>query len=240
MHNRLLASLPPLERDTLSAHLEQITLRPGEHLMQAGDPAAFVYFLDDAIATLSVGSGHVDPASEITTIGFEGVLGVPHVFVDAPAGMDATVRIGGAARRIPTAQFRHALTSLPALRATVDRYAHILVLQLARAALCERRHSIEQRLSTLILLTHDRTGGGNVSLTHEQLGDMLGVRRAGVTEVATKLRSQSAIQYRRGRVSVTDRQHLLGAACGCYESYRDEFQSVTGESWAVPSSAIKS
>jgi CRP-like cAMP-binding protein len=83
-------------------------------------------------------------------------------------------------------------------------------------------------LSTLILLAHDRTGGVNMTLTHEQLGDMLGVRRAGVTEVATKLRSRLAIEYRRGRVNVTDRDLLLQSACGCYAAYREELEYVAG------------
>ena len=66
-----------------------------------------------------------------------------------------------------------------------------------------------------------------MQLTHEQLGDMLGVRRAGVTEVATKLRSQSAIQYRRGRLNVNDREFLRQSACECYEVIREQFASVT-------------
>jgi CRP-like cAMP-binding protein len=224
MQNKLLAALPAQEIETLNQHLEPVALRAGEHLLRADEQTQSLYFLGDAVVTLSVGAERGQRAGEITTVGCEGIVGFPQALVNTPSGVEAVVRIAGTAQRIATPRFRDALSQLPALRGLLDQYAHSLMLQLARAALCERRHSIEQRLSTLILLTHDRTGGANMQLTHEQLGDMLGVRRAGVTEVATKLRSQSAIDYRRGRLNVNDRDHLLQAACGCYEAIRGQFQ----------------
>lgn len=58
------------------------------------------------------------------------------------------------------------------------------VVQISGAAsrvLCNRLHSIEQRLSKWLLGVHDRVGSDELGLTHDFLSHMLGIRRSGVT-----------------------------------------------------------
>lgn len=227
MQNLLLAAMDSQERDVLAPHLETVAVRAGDALLTAANEAAWVYFPEDAVATLIMGDARANGEDEVITIGREGLLGFPQAVLGGPSEVSAVVRIAGSATRVAASRFRELLGTMPGLRTQLDQYTRGLTLQLARAVVCERRHSIEQRLSTLILLTHDRVGGSQMQLTHEQLGDMLGVRRAGVTEVATKLRSQSAIDYRRGRLNVSDREHLMKSACGCYEAMREQFDLTT-------------
>jgi hypothetical protein len=52
---------------------------------------------------------------------------------------------------------------------------------------------------------------------------MLGVRRAGVSEAADVLSRIGAIEYRRGLVTVLDKDLLEGAACECYQACRHAF-----------------
>ena len=80
-----------------------------------------------------------------------------------------------------------------------------------------------------MLLTHDRVGVDEFPLTQEFLAQMLGVRRASVTVVAGILQQAGFIRYRRGRVTVTDRAGLEGAACECYAVLREVFERLVPE-----------
>jgi Mn-dependent DtxR family transcriptional regulator len=63
-------------------------------------------------------------------------------------------------------------------------------------------------------------------LTQEFLADMLGVRRATVTEAAGLLRKDKLIAYRLGRIQILNREGLQSFACECYRTLRDEFDRL--------------
>jgi CRP-like cAMP-binding protein len=60
-------------------------------------------------------------------------------------------------------------------------YVHSFMTQTTQTALANGRSKIEERLARWLLLAHDRVDGDELSLTHEFLGVMLGLRRPGVT-----------------------------------------------------------
>jgi hypothetical protein len=60
-------------------------------------------------------------------------------------------------------------------------------------------------------------------LTQLFLSQMLGVRRATVSEVAAKMQSAGLIEYARGQITVRDRGSLEAASCVCYTIIRNEF-----------------
>jgi hypothetical protein len=96
------------------------------------------------------------------------------------------------------------------------RYTQSIITQTAQTAVCNRHHSIEQRLCRWLLLTLDRLHGNQVALTQEFIAEMLGVRREGVTEAAGKLQKMGVIEYSRGRINVLDRTRLEFLTCECY------------------------
>jgi Mn-dependent DtxR family transcriptional regulator len=55
---------------------------------------------------------------------------------------------------------------------------------------------------------------------------MLGVRRAGVSEAAGRLRQAGLISYSPGRIRVTDRAGLEAAACECYGHIAQAFEHM--------------
>jgi Mn-dependent DtxR family transcriptional regulator len=59
-------------------------------------------------------------------------------------------------------------------------------------------------------------------MTHNLIGDMLGVRRAGVTAAAGKLQADGVITYKRGRIAILDRNKLEKSACECYAVVKKE------------------
>jgi CRP-like cAMP-binding protein len=82
---------------------------------------------------------------------------------------------------------------------------------------------LSERLAKWLLMSHDRRRGDELPLTQEFLSMMLGVRRAGVTEAAMALQTEELIKYRRGRITVIDREGLEGFACECYPVVKAEF-----------------
>ena len=68
-----------------------------------------------------------------------------------------------------------------------------------------------------LLMLHDRAGEDQLQLTHEVIASHLGVRRAGITEIANALRDRGILAYNRGLIRIIDRQQLEAAVCECYQ-----------------------
>ena len=84
-------------------------------------------------------------------------------------------------------------------------------------AACNRLHSMTERTCRWLLLARDRMSSDVFPLTHEFLAQMLGVRRASVSEVAETLRGEGVIRYQRGIVTILDRARIEQMACECYD-----------------------
>jgi hypothetical protein len=78
---------------------------------------------------------------------------------------------------------------------------------------------------------HDRVDSDEFSLTQEFLAQMLGVRRATVTEVARSFQKAGIIVYRRGSIKILKRKELEGLSCECYEIIRNEYERLLNVEW---------
>jgi Mn-dependent DtxR family transcriptional regulator len=63
-------------------------------------------------------------------------------------------------------------------------------------------------------------------MTQELIANMLGVRREGVTEAATRLQKLGLIRYARGRITVLDRAGLEARTCECYAVVHKEYDRL--------------
>ena len=82
---------------------------------------------------------------------------------------------------------------------------------------------MEQRCARWLLMVHDRMPGDEFELTQDFLSQMLGVRRATVSETASQLQQAGLISYTRGRLTIIDRPALERIACECYGIIRSTF-----------------
>jgi CRP-like cAMP-binding protein len=123
--------------------------------------------------------------------------------------------------RITTAEFRRNFGKSAALKKEVFLFTHLLMIQIAQTAACNRFHVVTQRMARWLLMTRDRVNFNEFRITQEFLALMLGVRRAGVTVTMGILRDRKLISYRRGTVTILDHGGLIAAACGCYKTVRD-------------------
>lgn len=226
--NRLLASLPSEEYERLTPYLERIFLDLKRELYQPNVPIDFVYFpLSGVHSLLSLTSK--GGLIEVATVGNEGMIGLP-VFLGAKQipGI-AIVQVPGEALRMRAEDFRTQVTPSTALYDLLHRYTQALFNLVAQSALCNRAHSIEQRCCRWLLLTRDRVGNDEFPFTHEFLSQMLGVRRASVSEVAARLQNAGFISYRYGKISILDRAGLEATSCDCYEIIKAEFERLIGD-----------
>jgi CRP-like cAMP-binding protein len=224
--NRLLALLPEAEYQRLNAHLTLVVLNLKQTLYAPYQPIEYVYFplngVTSIVATMENGQ-----IAEVGTVGNEGMVGLP-VFLGArSAPVQAFLQVPGEALRLGTAEFQEEVRKGGALVQILHRYTQALFTQIAQSTACNRLHSIEQRCARWLLMTHDRVGmAEEFPLTHEFLGQMLGVRRATVSEVAGALQRKGLITYSRGKIRVVDRQGLEEAACECYAIVQNEFNRL--------------
>lgn len=85
----------------------------------------------------------------------------------------------------------------------------------------QRDPQIENRLARWLLTARDRVGTDQFPLTQEFLAMMLGAARPTVTIVAGTLQRAGLITYRRGWISIINRQQLEAASCECYRVTTD-------------------
>jgi CRP-like cAMP-binding protein len=231
--NRLLNGLSAESLAELTPDFQPRELHPRAYLVALGQPIESVYFplscVCSTVAQVDRGEG-----VEVATIGNEGVSGLP-VFlgIDTPASLETFVQVPGAALAMRAAAFRAHLERDRQLAVLLGHYTQALITQISQGSACNRIHSAEQRCARWLLMTHDRVSRDEFELTHEFLAQMLGVRRATVTEIAGALQDAGAIRYARGVMSVVDRGILRARCCECYDFIQSEYARLlpppTGE-----------
>ena len=223
--NRLLAALPRKDYQKLLRVLEPVKLVYEGVLYEAHEPIRHVYFpLDCFVSMLTTVDG--GRAAEVGLIGPEGMVGLPAALGAAVSPFRAVVQGGGTAMRIKIADFRREFRESAALRRELFRFTHLLMIQIAQTAACNRFHVVQQRMARWLLMTRDRVNSNEFRITQQFLALMLGVRRVGVNVAARSLQERKLIGYRRGIVTILDHKGLADAACGCYKTVKDIYSGA--------------
>lgn len=220
--NILLGSLPASARERLFPYLEYVSLPLGMVVHESGDPAQDVYFPTDSIVSLLYVMEDGSSA-EISVVGKDGVVGISVFMGGGGTPSRSVVQSAGSAYRLSgrhlQTEFNH---SDPDVRTLMLRYTQALITQMAQTAVCNRHHSIVQQLCRWLLLSLDRLDSNKLTMTHELIANMLGVRREGVTEAAGTLHRAGIIEYQRGKITVLDRPKLEEVCCECYAVVKKE------------------
>ena len=223
---RIMLALEPKERERLLAATSPVSLEPKQVLLRGGDRIDTVYFPDNAVVSLLIAMDD-GTTVEVANIGNEGIVGVSAFLgVDTLGAQERyQVEVPGQARAMDVATFIKAAGREP-LRRLVEYSIQAQFIQVAQRVACVALHSIPERCSRWLLLTNDRVGDREFPLTQEFLAQMLGVRRASVSEAAGALQQAGLISYSRGRVTILDRDGLENAACECYGIMRRELERL--------------
>lgn len=223
--NTLLAALPSAEYELLKPHLKPVELSLGEILFEPPDLILSVYFPTSAIISFLTELPDGDSV-EVGLVGYEGMAGVDVILSVNTASKVATVQHAGYALKIAAPALKEAFNRGGKLQQYLLQYTHALMSQISASVLCNAHHKIDGRLARWILMYHSRLDTDEFLMTHEFMANMLGIRRAGVSEVAKKLQHEGLIDYYRGHFRILNRKGLEEKACGCLIVIEEEFSSL--------------
>jgi CRP-like cAMP-binding protein len=213
--NHLLAALPAEVQARLFPALELVELPLGKVLYESGDTLRHVYFPTDSIVSLLYVMENGSSA-EISVVGNEGLIGVALFMGGESTPSRAIVQSAGHAYRLLGQRLKDEFNRHGEMLLLMLRYTQSLITQMAQTAVCNRHHSIDQQLCRWLLLSLDRLPSNRLTMTQELIANMLGVRREGVTDAASKLQNHGVIEYTRGQITVLDRPQLEKLSCECY------------------------
>ena len=205
--NRLLRELPADALARWQPYLEPVELVLGQVLSESGRAPAYVYFPTTAIVSLLYMTENGD-SSEIAVVGNDGVVGISSFMGGNTMPNEAVVQNSGLGWRLRAQQLTSEMDRGGVVCRLLLLYTQTLIEQIARTAVCNRYHSIDQLLCRRLLMGLDRLPTDALMMTQELLASLLGVRREGVTAAALRLQRAGVIRYSRGRIDVLDRSRL--------------------------------
>ena len=229
--NRLLAALPAEQWRAWLPNLEAIEMPLGHVLYEPGETMRHVYFPVTSIVSMLYVMEN-GASAEMAVVGNEGLLGVSLFMGGFSTTSRAVVQSGGHGVRLKASFMMEEFKKGGPITHLLLRYTQALLTQACQTAVCNRHHSLDQQLCRWLLLSLDRLQGTELVMTQELISNMLGVRREGVTDGATKLQKAGVISYSRGRITVLDRKALESKTCECYQVVKSEYDRLLPNSLA--------
>jgi CRP-like cAMP-binding protein len=225
--NWLLDALPAEDYDRLLKDLQPVYLSLGEVIHESGGQMDYAYFPTTFHASLlyTMING---ATAEMGLVGNEGVLGVALFMGGDTTPNRAVVQGSGQALKLPAMTMQLEFSRGGDFQHLLLRYTQGLLTQISQTAVCNRLHTVEQRLCRWLLMTHDRTPSDELQMSQEFISSRLGVRREGVTHAAQVLQQHGLISYARAHIKILDRLKLEKHVCECYQVVRNEHTRLFG------------
>lgn len=220
--SQILAALPQPEYLRLTPYLKPVNLTVGTVLHNPGEAITEVYFPEQAMISL-VSIMSDGSTTEICLIGNEGMIGLPVILGSDYATSCSVVQFSGKAFKLSADVLKQEFQRSERLSQVLLLYTQAQLIRVAQTAACNRKHLIEERLARWLLSVEDCLQTNELPLTQEVIANMLGVRRASVSEAANRLQKEGTIRCKRGCITVVNRDHLETTACECYKLVRNEF-----------------
>lgn len=228
MRNRLLEALPRDVTDGLQRYFERITLPRGKVLHHPGDTIVHLYFPLNCLVSVTV-TMKQGKVAEAGAVGNREVVGVNAFMGGSETNQtEYIVQIEGEALKMEAQPLLDAFNSNKAVRDVFLKYTQAYIAQLSQNVACNRLHNGEQRFARWLLEVYDRIGTTDLRLTQEFIGEMLGVHRPTVTDIATKLEAGGLITVRRGLIRIANVEGLERIACECYSVVQEEYNRLLG------------
>ena len=188
--NILLEHLPGDVLDRLKEKLTSVNLLNGQILHKPGEKIRHLYFPTTCMISVTVAMRD-GKTVEAGAIGSREVVGI-NAFM---GGRETTqteyiVQLPGRAVKIEADSMKIEFDRNTEMREIMLRYTQAFVAQISQNVACNRLHNVNQRLARWLLEVRARVQSDEFPLTHEFIAEMLGTRRASVSEAASRLKSR--------------------------------------------------
>jgi CRP-like cAMP-binding protein len=224
-NNLILSRLPEAEYRELLPELQRVEMSRSDVINRPFEHVEYVYFpITSMVSSVKI---FEDGASiETGSIGREGVTSISVALSKRPSPRQSVVQIPGDGWRVRADKFRAALKCEGLLSVLISEFIFTYLTETAQNVACNSHHSVTERLAKWLLVCQYKTGRKELELTQDFIAQMLGVHRPGVTLAAVSLKEAGLIDYRRGMVSIVDREGLEELACECYETLKSDYEEA--------------
>jgi len=223
--NRFVDALPREAADQIGRMANLRVYGEGAELGTAGARIAEVCFpIAGAIAHIE--EMYDGETLEVLTVGSQGVsqfeliLGEPRAQYRRIAPVPVSAFVLSAHTMLDLAE------RWPEVRALAARYAVAVIRAAGLAGACARHDRIEARLAGWLLGVHDYAQTPALSITHDRIAALLGVRRAGITDAFSALTRAGAVRVARQHITIADLAVLERFACGCRREAKAALDAV--------------
>ena len=228
LENRLLAQFPTEIRNKLASQKREVNMANGQVLHLAGQPIDAVFFPTSCLISITVTMEN-GAVTEVGLAGSREMAGL-NAFM---GGRETTqteyvVQSPGLAVRVPADLLLEDFDRNKALRDVLLRYTQAHIAQLSQNVGCNRHHTLNKRLARWLLEVQERLGEREFPLSHEFISQMIGVRRAGVTEGLGALASEGMISQGRKSIKILDLAGLKASSCECFALLQTEYDRLLG------------
>jgi CRP-like cAMP-binding protein len=164
--NKLLAALPAADYRRILPALTTVPLKFRQVMHKYGEPIDTVYFIGGGVASVTnvMTDGRM---VEVATIGNEGMVGVTVFLGGTVSPGEAFIQVpDGDGQAMSADAFRKELDRRGAFYGLISRYSQALQILIMQSTACNSLHTVEERCSRWLLMTHDRVDGDELRLQH--------------------------------------------------------------------------
>ena len=212
--NTMLEALPDEELARLAADLQPVLLPRGAELDQPDREIEHVYFPVSGIASI-LAMGEDGESVDTTMVGREGMTGLAVFLGTGQMPVRTMVQVPMTGFRLSARALRAELERGGLLVHLLQRYTQVVMVSMAQLILCNRSHRLDQRAARWLLQVDERVDEAPFTVTHEFLAEMIGVQRPSVSLAVHQFKDDGLISYRRGEITIRDREGLMRRACSC-------------------------
>ena len=221
----MLDTLDGAQLGDLLSHSTTVPLNLAQVVHEPHEFFKYIYFPTDGVISILCVMEDGQQA-EVSAIGREGLVGSALMLGVDRTPARAIVQIQGSAVRMKTQDFTDSVERDGSLNALLGRYIQTLLSHSSQTIACNQLHTIKQRFARWLLQVSDCMNSNEFTLTQEFMSQMLMVRRASVSAVASRMQKAGLISYSRGKIRVLDRAELEAASCECYQAVEQEYNRL--------------
>lgn len=220
--NKILSQLEGQDLQDIRDALEPFEMPSGKVLFHPDEPIDYLYFPNEAVISV-MASTEDGQSAAVGMIGYEGVVGVDALMGAASVPHTVSALYGDGAHRIKVKDIIDPFNKCGPLHEQLLRFTQRLMVQMSQKTICNRLHTLDQRLGRWLLMCDDRTPSQTLLITQELLATMLGSTRASVTLAAIEMQNNGLITYSRGKIVIVDRKGIEQVTCECYGVIRQAY-----------------